>query len=195
VAAAIALCLALAQAPAAAQYSTLGDSVSGKAGLLQSNYAFGLYPLTVFAAPHSSQADFVVAADAAWRVGPTGSSIGIGSFYVSHGSQDLLEIHANGFINKNWGLQVGYLTAVQNSGTAWDMYLVYRTGIVGSHATIEVGAGGFADETARGSTGFTGYVHASVPIVKSVSADAVYWYVDDYGNSIHRISVGASYHF
>jgi hypothetical protein len=164
-------------------------------GIVHSNYALGVYPMSLSTGPYRTYNDFVISGDAAFTVGPTKTSIGVGAFYFNHGGQDALELHVNGFISKSWGLQVGYLTSVQHSPEAWDTFVVYRTGVPFTKIALEAGAGFYMNGAAGGSTNVTGYLHASYPIVKRLSLDGTYWYIGNAGFSVNRLAIGAALHF
>ncbi len=131
-------------------------------------------------------------------------------FFPNDGSvNDLYQLSARYFPNKQIGFQIAYIDSTQFKASSASYHLVFDVSSQGAGVTKGVtissrlGVGALTNFTRdsdefgvtrrRNTTNFSTFVDVSLEITKRLSINATEWFVRDRNNDVNRFGIGLSY--
>lgn len=185
--------------PAIAQYG--GGGIPGRTSVTGSakNSSFYIYPGATFIASglglDASLSGILFGADTGMATKDEKYAGQVGAWYFYHDSNsDLYEFHVRGFVNRQFGVQVGILGSSNTSVNPVDVFGLYTYESRGLHRwSAQVGLGIFSDPLT--DTGLSFFLQGTTPIARNLDLNASYWYVRDGDFDVHRIAVGVGLRF
>lgn len=120
----------------------------------------------------------------------------VGAWLWSSGDATIYELHGKYYFNSQFGVQAGFLGAVNVGGHVYDGFVLYnpKLSLGGKNREAlhtQIGLGAHGGE----STGFTGFLQTTYDLRHSLNLNVSYWYIRETPFDFHRIAVGLGYRF